>query len=448
MDRVLGVETEYGLSARAGGRRLSAPEAADLLFRPVVAEHRSANAFLGNGGRLYLDVGAHPEYATPECRTARDLLLAERAGDELVAGLAARAAALAAQAGTDVTFRLFKNNTDSFGNSYGSHENYLVGRDLDLAAAVGLLTTFLVTRQVLCGTGRWHRGEFTISQRADHLHAELSALTTRARPLVNTRDEPLADPSRFRRLHVLAGDSNLAEPSAWLKVGTTLAVLELLDRPGGPDGALAALQLADPAAALRRVARDPLAALELADGRSFTAVDLQRAHLDLAGRYAEPALAALWARVLDALSDGDPDRVATEVEWVAKRRLLERFRERHRLAADDPRLSQLDLAFHELGGPFRLLEESGAVRRITDPAAVGPALSRPPGGTRASARSSFVAAVSARHLRYSVDWQSCTVHDLPDAEGRVSDRTVLLDDPLAGRSAELDALIAGLPDPS
>ncbi len=225
MERVLGVETEYGLSARTDSGRLSAPEAAETLFRPVVAEHRSANAFLVNGGRLYLDVGAHPEYATPECRTPRQLLVAERAGDEIVARLAARASELAAEAGQQVHFRLFKNNVDSFGNSYGCHENYLVSRALDLEVAADLLATFLVTRQVICGTGRLHRGEFTISQRADHLHDQLSALTTRARPLLNTRDEPLADANRFRRLHVLAGDSNLLESSAWLKVGTLAAVL-------------------------------------------------------------------------------------------------------------------------------------------------------------------------------------------------------------------------------
>ena len=444
MQRVLGVETEYGLSAHAGGRRLSAPEAAELLFRPVVAEHRSANAFLGNGGRLYLDVGAHPEYATPECRTAGEELVAERAGDELVLALAARASELAEGTGTEVMFRLFKNNTDSFGNSYGCHENYLVGRGLDLEPAVELLTTFLITRQVLCGAGRWHRGEFTISQRADHLHTGLSALTTRARPLVNTRDEPLADATRFRRLHVLAGDSNLAEPSAWLKVGTTLAVLELLDRPGGPDPRLAALRLLDPAAALRRVARDPLAPLELADGRTRTAVDLQRVHLELAGHHAEPGLAALWARVLDALADGEPERVADEVEWVAKLRLLTEFQERHHLAADDPRLAQLDLAFHELGGVFRVLEESGAVRRLTGPVEVERALTAPPAATRAAARSRFIEAASARNLRFTVDWQACTVHDLPGPDGRGVERTLALADPRESRPAELEELLAML----
>jgi proteasome accessory factor A len=442
VERVLGVETEYGLSARADGRRLSAPEAAELLFRPLVAEHRSSDAFLVNGGRLYLDVGAHPEYATPECRTPRGVLVAERAGDELLADLAARATVLAASAGTEVAFRLFKNNVDGFGNSWGCHENYLVSRELELAGAVELLTSFLVTRQVLCGTGRWHRGEFLISQRADHLHEELSALTTRVRPLVNTRDEPLADPARFRRLHVLAGDSNLVEPSGWLKLGTTAAVLELLDRPDGPDARLSALRLADPGAALRRVARDPLATLELADGRRLSAVDVQRVYLDLAAPHAEPELAALWAAVLDALAAGSVERVADRVEWAAKLRLLREFRQRHGLAADDPRLAQLDLAFHQLGGLLAALESGGAVTRLTDPAEVTRAHRDPPEPTRAVARAAFLRAVRFRRLAHSVDWRTCTVRDLPAGDGHRADRTVVLDDPLATTTPELEELLA------
>ena len=438
MDRVLGVETEYGLSARTARGRLSAPEAAELLFRPVVAEHRSTNAFLANGGRLCLDVGAHPEYATPECRTVRQLLVAERAGDELVLGLAARASALAAQDGQDVRFRLFKNNVDSFGNSYGCHENYLVARDQDLSALVDVLTPFLVTRQVLCGSGSYRRGEFTISQRADHLHDQLSAQTTRARPLVNTRDEPLADPSRFRRLHVLAGDSNLCEPSAWLKVGTTIAVLDALS--GSAANQLGRMRLADPATALRQVARDPSALLELADGRRVSAAQVQRAYLDLAGDSAEPELADLWTSVLDALTAGEPERVADVVEWVAKRRLLQEFQARHRLSADDPKLAQLDLAFHELGGIFRVLEAEGLVRRLTSPTEVSLARSQPPDDTRAAARSAFLLAVQRAGHLYSVDWQTCTIHDLAGSSGS-PDRTVRLPDPLVSRTPELDDLL-------
>jgi proteasome accessory factor A len=243
---------------------------------------------------------------------------------------------------------------------------------------------------------------------------------------------------------VLAGDSNLLEPSAWLKVGTLAAVLELLDTPEGPNPRLARLRLADPGGALKLVARDPRVRLELADGRRLTAIELQRAHVELAAVHAEPALVALWSRVLDALGDGEPERVASEVEWVAKRRLLDGYRSRFRLAADDPRLAQLDLAFHQLGGLFALLETSGAVARITDPAEVEAALRRPPSGTRAQARSAFLAAAARNGRDHTVDWQACTVHDLPGPDGRPSDRVVVLGDPLAAACDDLDALLAAM----
>ncbi|MDQ7992258.1 MAG: proteasome accessory factor PafA2 family protein, partial [Propionicimonas sp.] len=169
MDRVVGVETEYGLLGRSGERRLSSSEAAQLLFGPLEAEYRSSSAFLPSGGRLYLDVGAHPEYATPECRTGLDAVVAGRAGDDLVVALAERAERAAAEAGTPCRLRLFKNNTDAFGNSYGSHENYLVSRQTDPEQLVRSLTSFLVTRQLICGSGRLVRGSSLPSQRADHL---------------------------------------------------------------------------------------------------------------------------------------------------------------------------------------------------------------------------------------------------------------------------------------
>ncbi len=297
-------------------------------------------------------------------------------------------------------FRLFKNNVDSFGNSYGCHENYLVSRDLDLEVAADLLATFLVTRQIVCGSGRLHRGEFTISQRADHLHDQLSALTTRARPLLNTRDEPLADATRFRRLHVLAGDSNLLEPSAWLKVGTLAAVLELLDTPDGPDRRLAGLRLADPASALKLVARDPGVRLELADGRHLSAIELQRAHLELAAgaRRTGPGRAVVAGAGRAGRRRPRSGRLRGGVgrEAPAARRLP---RQVPPWPADDPKLAQLDLAFHELGGLFGLLEAGGAVTRMTDPAEVEVALLRPPSGTRAEARSAFLAAAAEQRTR-------------------------------------------------
>lgn len=453
MDRIYGVETEYGLVARSDTGRMSASEAAGWLFRPVERHHRATNVFLANGGRLYLDVGAHPEFATPECRRIDDVLVAERAGDEIVTRLAAAAVAEAAAEGVALRVRLFKNNLDSHGNSFGCHENYLVSRDLDLAGAVDLLTAFLVTRQILCGAGRWQRGAFLVSQRADHLHDLLSAMTTRARPLVNTRDEPLADPARWRRLHVLAGDSNLSEPSARLKLGSLELVLRLVESPAGPKtSAITGLRLADPAAALRQVARDPRAPVALAEGGTATAVSLQRQFLDLVEP--DPAfeeVTAAWARVLDAVEAGDPDRVAGEVEWAAKRRLLAEFRDRHALEPTDPRLAQVDLAFHELGGAegrptglFRLLEARGAVTRLTDPTQVERAISEPPPDTRAALRSRFVLAAQNAGRDHSVDWQTFTVHDLPGPDGRPQDRRVVCSDPFTAVSAEVDALIADL----
>ncbi len=450
MDRVYGVETEYGLVARSRSGRLSASEAARWLFRPVERHHRSSNAFLGNGGRLYLDVGSHPEYATPECRTIGDLVVAERAGDEIMARLAETAAVEAEAEGVALTFRLFKNNVDSHGNSYGSHENYLVSRDLDLTRAAQAMTAFLVTRQILCGAGRWHRGEFLISQRADHLHDQLSAMTTRARPLINTRDEPLADPSRFRRLHVLAGDSNLSEPSARLKLGATELVLRLVEKGTGEGtGRLDRWRLADPAGALRRVARNPRALLELVGGDTITGTGLQREFLGLVEP--DPAFAdvvELWGRVLDAVDADDPDAVAADVEWAAKRRLLADYRRRHHLAPADPRLAQVDLAFHELGGGhgrptglFRLLEARGAVNRISDSAAVTVAMSEPPPNTRAVLRSRFLSAAQRWTRDYSVDWMTWTVHDLPGEGGGPVDRRVTCADPLASTSAEVDQIV-------
>jgi proteasome accessory factor A len=238
---------------------------------------------------------------------------------------------------------------------------------------------------------------------------------------------------------VLAGDSNLCEPSAWLKVGTTVAVLDAFAVGSGVDR-LGRLRLAEPSAALRQVARNPSALLELADGRRRSALDVQREFLEVAGEWAEPQLAELWGSVLDALAVGEPERVADVVEWVAKRRLLQEFQDRHRLATDDPKLAQLDLAFHELGGIFGALEAEGLVRRLTTSAEVRLAMTQPPADTRAAARGAFVADARRGGHPYSVDWQTCTIHD-PDG---AATRTVALPDPLVARVPELDELLEAL----
>ncbi|MFT3861396.1 proteasome accessory factor PafA2 family protein [Micropruina sp.] len=445
--RVIGVETEYGLVGRGTdrGNRLSGGEAAQWLFNPIEREHASSNVFLRNGGRLYLDVGSHPEYATAECTGVPDLLLHERAGDELLARLCRRAEADAAAEGQPVELRLFKNNVDSHGNSYGCHENYLIARALDLPALAAALTPFLVTRQVLCGTGRWSPDGFSISQRAEVLHDELSSMTTRSRPLINTRDEPLADPRRFRRLHVIAGDSNLSEPSAALKVGSLLAVLGAIEHALATGGALPALELDDVAGALRAVARDPRTVLRLASGRTIGALDVQAEYLALAG--AVP-VAAPWQRVLTALGGDHEDDLDGEVEWVTKRALLRRYADSRGLAWHDRRLAQVDLAFHEITsdesgrprGLFRLLEARGAAVRLTTAEAVEQALLRPPSDTRAALRGRLIRTAQAEQRRYSVDWSQFTAFDLPQPDGTRDDRTVRLTDPLVVADQAVDEL--------
>lgn len=443
MERIFGIETEYGLLGRRGGSRLGSSDAADRLFRPLVQAYRSTNAFLGNGGRLYLDVGSHPEYATPECRTPLQAVIASRAGDEVVAGLAQAAVARAAADDEALTLRLFKNNIDSHGSSYGSHENYLVGRDLDPEVTADLLAGFLVTRQLLCGTGRLVRGNFWISQRADQLHAGYASTTTRARPLVNSRDEPLADPARFRRLHVLAGDSNLAEPSAWLRLSTTELMLRLVEQ--GRTQVLQRLRLADPLAALPVVARAPDTPLARLDGSTITAVDLQREFAAAVepGPGEEPVRTA-WLRVLDALAAGEPDAVADTVEWAAKRRLLAEYRDRHGLAADDPRLAAVDLAFHQVGpdGLFARLEAHGAIGRLSTPDQVAQAVTTPPADTRAALRARLVTAARAAGLDHSVDWLGFTVHEPGGADHPATDHLLALADPFQTRSAVVEEFLA------
>lgn len=446
--RVYGLETEYGLVARvregAAIRRLSADDAAQRLFAPLAREHRSTNVFLRNGGRVYLDVGSHPEYATPECRTPDDLVVAERAGDEVMAGLVERAVAAERAEGRETAFVLLKNNIDPHGNTYGSHENYLVGRDADPDALAAWLVGFLVSRQLIAGAGRWRRGVFTLSQRCDALADVVSNQTTRSRPLINTRDEPHADPRVHRRLHVISGDSNCSDRASLLKVAAAELVLRLAEsgRPAPPAPV-------DPLAALRAWGRDPGAGVRLADGTQASAWEVQERYCTLAREVAEPLEWQPWRDTLDALTRGDAPPAA---EWAVKKRLIEAHRDRHGLADADPRLDALDLRWHELGtlpdgrprGLARLLEARGALPRVSRPDAVAAALREPPSPTRARVRGRLVAAAQDAGRDVAADWASFVVHDLPDHPGgrRPADVALRLDDPFAVDSPEADALAA------
>src|SRR6187401_2422070 len=232
--RIFGLENEYGVTCTfRGQRRLSPDEVARYLFRRVVSWGRSSNVFLRNGARLYLDVGSHPEYATPECDDIRELVIHDKAGERILEGLLVDAEERLQEEGIRGTIYLFKNNTDSAGNSYGCHENFLTNRSDDVAAYAEVLIPFFVSRQIYAGAGKvlqTARGAtYSIAQRAEHIWEGVSSATTRSRPIINTRDEPHADAERFRRLHVIVGDSNMSKFTTQLKVGSADIVLRMIE---------------------------------------------------------------------------------------------------------------------------------------------------------------------------------------------------------------------------
>src|ERR671927_1279168 len=279
----MGIETEFGVTCTFHGhRRLSPDEVARYLFRRVVSWGRSSNVFLRNGARLYLDVGSHPEYATAECDSLDQLVTHDKAGERILEDLLVDAERRLADEGIGGDIFLFKNNTDSAGNSYGCHENYLVARAGEFSRIADVLLPFLVTRQLICGAGKvlqTPRGAvYCLSQRAEHIWEGVSSATTRSRPIINTRDEPHADAERYRRLHVIVGDSNMSEVATYLKIGTTALVLDMIE-----DGFFDRdYSLQSPVQAIRDISHDPTLreTIKLKDGRSISALDMQLEYLE------------------------------------------------------------------------------------------------------------------------------------------------------------------------
>ena len=434
----MGVETEFGVAAYDGSRQVLTPEeVARYLFRPVVAQHRSSNVFTSNASRLYLDVGSHPEYATAECDSLSQLLAYDKAGERIFHQLSQQCDEALRNDGFAGSTYLFKNNVDSRGNSYGAHENYLISRELALKSFGQQLLPFLITRQLICGAGKIAGDKFVISQRADQVWEGVSSATTRTRPIINTRDEPHGDSHRYRRMHVIVGDSNMSEPTFALKVGSMLLVIEMLE--AGFD--LPDMELADPIAHIRDIAADPTGAIELtlAAGGTVTALEVQQRTLDAATRWLEQRpdegtpneemarVVDLWARVLDAIATQDFSGVDTEIDWVIKRKLLTQFKNRLGCGWDHPKLAQIDLTYHDINperGLFYVLERKGLAARWIEDAAIEHAVDNPPATTRAAVRGEFLTAVRERGLAHNVDWVHLKVN-------RPEPRTVELQDPFA-----------------
>jgi len=449
--RIFGLENEYGVTCTLRGqRRLSPDEVARYLFRRVVSWGRSSNVFLENGARLYLDVGSHPEYATPECDVITDLVAHDKAGEHILDHLVSGAEARLREEGIRGVIYLFKNNTDSAGNSYGCHENYLTSRRDDFAHYTEVLIPFLVSRQVYAGAGKvlqTARGAvFCLSQRAEHIWEGVSSATTRSRPIINTRDEPHADAERFRRLHVIVGDSNMSEYATYLKVGATSILLRMLEDPGT---VLRDLTLENPIRAIREISHDLTCRrkVRLANGREVSALDIQSEYLTRALRFRdthglspqEDRALDMWEHCLKGL-ESDPMSLDRECDWVAKHQLIEAYRERHSLPLGHPKVGLLDLQYHDVNrerGLYYRLEARDRMERIIDEAAVTEAVNRPPGTTRARLRGEFIRRAKERRRDFTVDWVHLKLNDQ-------AQRTVLLKDPFRSHDERVEKLIASL----
>ena len=449
--RIFGLENEYGVTCTLRGqRRLSPDEVARYLFRRVVSWGRSSNVFLQNGARLYLDVGSHPEYATPECDSIHDLVVHDKAGERILEQLLTSAENRLADEGIKGDIYLFKNNTDSAGNSYGCHENYLTGRTEDLAHYTNALIPFLVTRQIYAGAGKvlqTARGAmFCISQRAEHIWEGTSSATTRSRPIINTRDEPHADAEKYRRLHVIVGDSNMSEYATFLKVGTTAILLRMLEEP---NVIMRDMTLENPIRAIREISHDMTCTrkVRLANGREATALEIQSEYLTRALRYAErrdlspleKQALGMWEKSLTTI-EKDPLGQDREADWVIKYKLIEAFRERHSLELTDPRVSLLDLQYHDINrkrGVFYRMQDRGFVERICGEAEIDEAIETPPQTTRARLRGEFIKKAKERKRDYTVDWVHLKLNDQ-------AQRTVLCKDPFRSHDERVEKLIASL----
>jgi proteasome accessory factor A len=480
--KVMGIETEYGISS-PGSTDFNPVLASSILINSFAGELRRirwdyeqesplrdargfepvqerepteedlglANVILPNGARYYVD-HAHPEYSTPECTNPRELVIHDKAGERILERSLELASELLPPGGR---LAIYKNNTDGKGNSYGTHENYLVSRETPFSAIVRDLTPFFITRQIYTGAGRVGadpgRAEdrdvpFQLTQRADYFEAEVGLETTLKRPIINTRDEPHADPDKYRRLHVIIGDANMSEISTYLKVGTTALVLKMIEDQWLPD-----LTVDTPVQALHEISWDPSlkTSVKLADGRTVTALDLQWEYLEHTKKWVKeneetPGNAEVldkWEATLGALED-DPMKLHRELDWVAKYRLVEGFRERDGLEWDDPKLALIDLQYHDVRqdkGLYYRLVKSNKIERLVSEAEVKQAANEPPEDTRAYFRGSCISrfpdAITA------ASWDSIIFDTGTDALQRVPMR-----EPLRGTREHVESLLEDAKD--
>ena len=449
----MGLETEYGVTCVVDGqRRLSPDEVARYLFRKVVVWGRSSNVFLPNGGRLYLDVGSHPEYATAECDNLSDLIKQDQAGDRIVEELAVSAEIRLNAEGIKGQIHLFKNNMDAAGNSYGCHENFSVSRKKNFEEVTESIIPFLITRQIFCGAGKWisssKGANFQISQRAEHMWESVSSATTRSRPIINTRDEPHADPDEYRRLHIIVGDSNMSETTTVVKVATTELMLRAAEFGLLKDK----FTIENPIRTIREISTDLKFrnSFRLSSGREITALQMQNEMYNIVSsmpgldellekpfyRYA----LNLWRRSLDALESEDYALVDMELDWMIKRKFMNSYKEKHQLNDMDSRLILLDISFHNIRkdrGLFYILEKSGMAKTLITNNDVNSAMENPPETTRAALRGRFIKVAQEKKRDFTVDWVNLKINDQQQS-------SIACKDPFKNIDERVDKLIAAL----
>ena len=449
----MGLETEYGVTCVVDGqRRLSPDEVARYLFRKVVVWGRSSNVFLPNGGRLYLDVGSHPEYATAECDNLSDLIKQDQAGDRIVEELAVSAEIRLNDEGIKGQIHLFKNNMDAAGNSYGCHENFSVSRKKNFEEVTESIIPFLITRQIFCGAGKWisssKGANFQISQRAEHMWESVSSATTRSRPIINTRDEPHADPDEYRRLHIIVGDSNMSETTTVVKVATTELMLRAAELGLLKDK----FTIENPIRTIREISTDLKFrnSFRLSSGREITALQMQNEMYNIVSsmpgldellekpfyRYA----LNLWRRSLDALESEDYALVDMELDWMIKRKFMNSYKEKHQLNDMDSRLILLDISYHNIRkdrGLFYILEKSGMAKTLITNNDVNSAMENPPETTRAALRGRFIKVAQEKKRDFTVDWVNLKINDQQQS-------SIACKDPFKNIDERVDKLIAAL----
>jgi len=423
--RIYGIESEYGIictSSQQADKPMSIQSAVMYLFREIIHGRMYPDVFLENGARFYQDIGCHPEYATPECDSVIDLIAHDKAGERITERLLLSAERRMQHENVKGKMSIFKNNTDTPGNTYGCHENYLMDRRVSFRQLAAKLIPFFVTRQIFTGAGKVkpsNRGRYAISQRAEHIREEISIATTTARGIINTRDEPHADREKYRRLHVIVGDSNMSEYVNLLKVGTTDIVLRMIEA----NFITRQFALRNSVHAIQRISDDVTCTrtVELENGRRLSAVEMQLEYLDLARQYLEregsdpttDLVMKCWEHVLTCLQD-DPEQLDRELDWVIKRRLIETYASSRNIDWDSPKITMLDYQYHNIRtdvGLYYKLEHDNLVERIITDAQIEHAMHHPPETTRAKFRGRFVKLANEKKIMCGVNWSYIQLYE-------------------------------------